>query len=311
MKRIFIIGHRQPDLDAIVAPIAYAELLKVLGQKNAIPVRCDQVNNETRYIFEKFSISIPKLIKKKDLKKSDQVILIDHNEESQRLEGLNPDQIIGIIDHRKANLNLNKPIKIDIRPWGSSSTIVYEYFKQNNLQPEPKTAKLMLAAILSDTLGLKSPTTTDFDRKTAKELAKQTGIDVRKLTLEQFKAKSDISNLTPKQVVTVDYKIFNFGGERTLINQIETVEQKKVLKMIVQLIKAMGEVKIKQKLDHIYCVITDILKANSQLIYLNEEDRKIVESAFGGRGENNVLDIGPRLSRKKQIAPEIEKVLTS
>ncbi len=309
--KTYIIGHRQPDLDAIVAPIAYADLLTALGQKNVIPVRCDPVNNETQYVFNKFSVPLPDLISQKDINKEDKVILIDHNEESQRLEGLDADQIIEIIDHRRVHLDLNKPIKIDIRPWGSSSTIVYEYFQQNNLQPKSKTAKLMLAAILSDTLGLKSPTTAEPDRKTVQKLAKQTGLDVKKLTFEQFKAKSNLGHLTPKQIVTVDYKVSDFGGKHTLINQIETVEQDKVLKMIVQLIKAMRVVKSEQKLDHIYCVVTDILKGKSVLIYIDDQDKKIAEQAFSGRGEKNLLDIGPRLSRKKQITPEIKKVLIS
>jgi len=309
--KTYLIGHRKPDLDSVVATLAYGELLEALGEKNLVPGRIDPLNEESKYVFKKFASSPPRPISLKEIKDSDQIILVDHNEKNHRLEGLNQDQIIAILDHHyRISLDLNQPIKIDIRPWGATNSIIYDLFSKNNLQPKPKTAKLMLAAIISDTLGLKSPTTTKADRQAVNQLGKITGLGIKKLTFEIFKAKSAIDKLTPKQIVTNDYKIFPFGGKRTLINQIETVEQESVLKMKVQLIKAMAVVKREQKIDYMYNVITDILKENSQLIYLDEKDKKVAESAFGGRGEDNVLDIGPRLSRKKQIAPEIEKVLS-
>lgn len=308
--KTYLIGHQKPDLDSVVAPLAYGELLEALGEKNLVPGRIGSLNEESKYVFEKFATSPPDLISLKEIKDNDQIILVDHNEKHQRLEGLNEDQIITILDHHRTSLDLRKPIRIDIRPWGATNSIIFDLFLENNLQPETKTAKLMLAAIISDTLGLKSPTTTKADREAVIKLGKITDLDIKKLTFEIFKAKSAIGKLTPKQIVTNDYKIFPFGGKRTLINQIETVEQESVLKMKVQLIKAMATVKSEQKIDHIYNVVTDILKENSQLIYLDDKDKEIAESAFGGRGKDNVLDIGPRLSRKKQIAPEIEKVLS-
>ncbi|MFC1790005.1 manganese-dependent inorganic pyrophosphatase [Patescibacteria group bacterium] len=307
--KIFVIGHRQPDLDSISAALLYTELLKKLGVKNVIASYQDKLNSETTHILKKFKISSPKLIKKTTLRKDDQIILVDHNEESQRLPEVNPDRIIQIIDHHKAAFCFNLPIKIDIRPWGSTSTIIFDYFEKNKLKLSLKQSQLMLSAILSDTVGFNSPTTTNLDRQTAKKLATRTKTDLKELTLEIFKAKSKINHLTPKQIVLKDYKIFDFNGKKTLINQIETVEENEILKQKSQLIKAMTRIKAQEKLDYIFCIVSNILKIASQLIYTNKEEEEIAQRAFGEKGSEGLIDIGTRISRKKEIAPLLEKVI--
>ena len=124
-----------------------------------------------------------------------------------------------------------------------------------------------------------------------------------------FKAKSNVSSLTDRQIVTNDYKIFDFAGKKVLIDQLETVEQAKILQdKKSSLLKAMAEVKTAQKVDLLFVAISDILRINTKLLILGEEE--IAKKAFGGRVENNVLDIGPKLSRKKEIAPAIEKTIS-
>jgi manganese-dependent inorganic pyrophosphatase len=170
----------------------------------------------------------------------------------------------------------------------------------------------MLAAILSDTVGFKSATTTMKDEQFGKELAEIAEIsDVDAFTLEIFKAKSDVSKLSDEQIVTNDYKIFDFGDKKVLIDQLETVEQNVILSHKKEgLLKAMEKVKSAQKVDYIFVAITDILKVNTKLLILNEESGAVATKAFGGTIENNTLDIGPKMSRKKEIAPAIEKALS-
>ncbi len=315
--KTYLISHQKPDLDSIVATLAFAEYLSTPKGKDpafgkVTLVRCDPINNETDYILKKVKAAPPALINKTKIKPKDQIILLDHNEESQRMKGLKADQIIAIIDHHMVKITLPKPIRIDIRPWGSTSTIIYDYFEKISTLPTAKTAKLILCAILSDTVGLKSPTTTNQDKRTLQKIAHKLGISqkqIQKLTLEIFKAKSNISNLTPLQIIKNDSKIFDFA-QKTFIGQTETVEQEKVLKLKPKLLKAMEEVKRQEKVDLICLTVSDILKENTKLIYLSEKEKKVLEKAFGGRGEANVLDIGKRLSRKKQIAPPIEKTLS-
>jgi len=306
---IYILGHKKPDLDSIASAIAYAELKKASKTKGEfIAARVDEINPETRCILKKFKVKPPKLVKLSDIKSKDLAILVDHNEKSQRLNGLNPEQIIEIVDHHKVNLNLGKPIKILICPWGSTATILYFRGKQKGFKWPPKVAVLLLCAILSDTVGFKSVTTTDFDKKAAEELQKLTKIqNLDSLVFEIIKAKSNISGLTPKQVVTNDYKIYNFSGKRVFINQLETVEQEEILKEKEKYLIALEKIKQEMGLTLAFFAITDILKENTKMLYLTSKAKKILEKAFGKQGRENVIDIGDRLSRKKQMAPEIEK----
>ncbi len=306
----FIIGHKKPDLDAVVATIATAEFRKQRGDRgNPIAVIADPINPETEFVFGKFGITTPKLITATDIGPEDKIVLVDHNEVDQRLNNLPQDQIIGIVDHHKFNINFNHAIKITAMPLGSCTTIVYAKFRQYQLNIDPALAKLMLCAVLSDTVGLKSGTTTDKDRYAAADLAKAAGItDVNALTLEIFKAKSNISSLTPEQIVKNDYKIFEFT-KKTFIGQIETVEQEVVLGRKDELINALQTVKTAEGVALIFLAVSDILKINTKLILPGVDEIAIAEKAFGGKAVSNVLDIGAKLSRKKDFAPPIENAL--
>lgn len=305
--KTYIIGHLKPDTDAVVSAMAFAKIFD-----GAEAVIADPINPETEFLFSKFGVESPRQITASDIKADDQVILVDHNEADQRLTDLNPDQIVGIVDHHKANINFNNPIELTFIPWGSTSTIVYYLMKQANFTPDKTTASLMLAAILSDTVGYKSATTTPKDKELGAELTKIAGItDTDAFTLEIFKAKSDVSKLSDEQIVTNDYKIFDFGGKKVLIDQLETVEQDAILSgKKAGLLEAMKTVKKSQGVDMIFVAITDILKVNTKLLVLDEGSSAVASKAFGGNVSDNTIDIGPKMSRKKEIAPAIEKALS-
>ncbi|OGJ38320.1 MAG: hypothetical protein A2383_03625 [Candidatus Pacebacteria bacterium RIFOXYB1_FULL_39_46] len=311
--KTYIIGHTKPDTDSVVAAMATAHLFQkdeTFLRPNALAVIADPLNPETKFLFEKFELEIPPQITADQIKPEDQVVLVDHNENYQRLGGLNPEQIVEIIDHHKPQLNLGQPIFLNFKVWGSTSTIIYYFMKQQGIMPEAKLAGLMLAAILSDTVGYKSPTTTDKDRKFGAELANLAGIkDVEAFTLEIFKAKSDISSLTDEQIVRNDFKIFEFN-KKTFIDQLETVEQDSILNNKKDsLLKAMQKTKEAEGVELLFVAITDILKVNTILLILGEEEARVAEKAFGGQVKDHTLDIGSKLSRKKEIAPAIEKAL--
>lgn len=316
MKTTYIIGHTKPDTDAVVAAMALEYLYKnwlEFGYENPVATITEELNPETTYLFEKFGVTTPKIISSADLNENTQVVLADHNEASQRMAGLDGEhesQIVEIIDHHKANINLNTPIYLNFKPWGSTSSIVYYFMKKYGVKPDPTLAALMLAAILSDTVGYKSATCTPHDEKFGGELAELAGIsDVEAFTLEIFKAKSDISSLTDEQIVKNDYKVFEFG-QKTMIDQLETVEQELVLtEKKASLLKAMQAVKDELGVELLFVAITDILQVNTKLLILSEAEQAVAEKAFGGTTQDNVLDIGPKMSRKKEIAPAIENAL--
>lgn len=306
----FVIGHKKPDLDAVVSALAVAEFRKQRGDTNPIAVIADPINPETEFVFKKFSFEVPKLITASEIKPEDKIVLVDHNEVDQRLDNLPQDQIVAIVDHHKFNINLNHPIKITAMPLGSCTTIVYAKFRQYKLTISPELAKLMLCAVLSDTVGLKSGTTTTKDRYAVTDLATAAGItNVEELTLEIFKAKSNISTLSPEQIIKNDYKVFEFA-KKTFIGQIETVQQDEVITTRkAELLIALDKVKKSENVELIFLAISDILKVNTKLLLLGEVETLIAQKAFGGQSANSILDIGPKLSRKKDIAPPIENAL--
>lgn len=311
MKTI-IIGHKSPDLDAIASAVQYAEFLEKSGKyKNmdVVPARAGEPNAETKYIFERFGITLPENLDNIEVTDEDNFILVDHNEETQRHEKVNSSKITELVDHHKINVNFSSPLRVDVRPVGSTSTIIYELFESAGIEASKGILGLMLSGILSDTVGLKSSTTTGLDSDVAHKIAEKLGEDLDKLTFEIFRAKSDLTGLSALEIATKDFKVFDFGGTPVFINQVETVEPEKVLEMKEGLVTALNEAKSKEGASQGYLVITDILKINSQVIYTNDTEKEIVEKAFTTKGEDYVADIGPKMSRKKDIAPAIEKVL--
>ena len=310
--RIFIIGHKSPDLDAVSSAVEYAQFLEkaqIYKSAQIIPVAAEQVNKEAETILAQFNVKIPKVIGDYKIADEDRFILVDHNEESQRAQQVDNEKVLEIVDHHKINISFTSPLKIDVRPVGSTSTIIYELFEAKSIKPSKEIASLILAAILSDTQGLKSSTTTGIDSTIAHALSHELGLDLDKLTFEIFKAKSNITGLTAREIVKRDYKVFNFGGTKVLIGQVETVEPGEVLKQKEGLVKALEKIKVSEGVQQAYLVLTDILNINSQIVYATDAEREVIEKAFTTKGTNNIADCGPVMSRKKDIAPAIEKTL--
>jgi len=313
---IYIIGHIKPDLDSAVSAVALKYLFDKMAcfeRPDAQPVLAGPANYETKVIFKKFKTPLPKILTSTGIKTSDRFILVDHNEASQRLAGIQAEQITDIFDHHSAKISLPKAIFINIKPWGSTCTLINYLMETAKVKPSKKLAGLMISAILSDTQGFKSSTTTAKDQAAVKQLNKIAQVEkIRQLTLEIFKAKSSLRGLTTEEILTKDYKLFDFGGKKVFINQIETVEQEKIIKNSVQLIKELKKVKKGMGVDLAVCLVSDVLKVNSKILFSVEKE-KIVVKAFpeARKVKNGVRDIGPLLSRKKEIAPAIEKAILS
>lgn len=311
---IYLIGHLKPDLDSAAATISLKYLFDHVSsyeRKNTVPVLADEANFETKTIFQKFGVSLPKVLTTDQIKETDQFVLVDHNEASQRLAGIQDNQITDIFDHHKVNLNLTNPIFITIKPWGSTNTLLYWLMEINELDPDKNLASLMLSAILSDTVGLKGPTTTQEDRETIKKLnliAQIKNIDA--LTLEIFKAKSNLSGLNPKQILTKDYKLYEHQGQKIILSQIETVEQEELISQAGDLIKTLQSLKKEMGLSRGALTISDVLKFNSKAI-VAPEDEAILLKAFpqAKKIKAGVYDIGAVMSRKKEIWPAVERAL--
>jgi len=308
---IYVIGHKNPDLDSIASAIALAEIKNRLEKERHIAVMTGEPTAEVSYVLKKFGTNLPPTISAKQISDRDRAILVDHNEEAHRLDNFDPSKIVGIVDHHyRISIGLNQPVDVLIRPWGACATIIFELAQQENVSLSTKTAKLLLAAILSDTLGLKSPTATAHDKKAVGKLKKLAKItDTNALTMEILKAKAGTGTLTPKQLVLNDHKVYNFSGRTVLIGQVETLDQEKIINQKGKILNAMVETKSEMKLDAVFLAVTNPISKNTKLLYPSKDEEDIINAAFEVEGIGGVADIGPRVSRKKEMVPEIEKAI--
>jgi manganese-dependent inorganic pyrophosphatase len=306
---IYVIGHLNPDLDSVASSIVYSKFLRQLKRYKTtriIPVAASPINHETEEVFSKIRTKPPKLFDDVPFEEGDRVILVDHNEDSQRHQKIKPEHILEIIDHHRANMDFPMPIRIDIEPCGSTASFIGRLYETYRLTPNKRSMLLMLTAILSDTQGLKSSTTTLLDTKQAHKMAKTLGLNLAGITEDLFKAKENIEGLTPLQVIKRDPKTFKFGGKKIFIGQIETLHPKEILEQNEKLVEALEKHKKNQEFDQAYVMVTDLGKEKSWLMYPSGKEREIVEGAFKTSGDRHVADIGPRMSRKRDVVPLLQ-----
>ena len=304
-NKVLIFGHKNPDTDTICSAMVKEILNKKNGCEKSKAVRLGNVNKETQYVLNYLGLEAPELIEK--VEEGQEVLLVDHNEFNQSVEGIEKAKILGVTDHHRiANFETSEPLYYTAKPSGCTSTILFEEFKQLGHEIEKTEAILMASAIISDTLLLKSPTTTEHDIKALEELEKIVGIDIKEYGLEMLKAGTDLDDFTAKELVNLDAKSLEKNGVKFVIAQVNTVSIDDVLKRQEELENAIKE-EIKEKGLNIFVLaITDILNSNSEIIALGDKV-EVVEKAFDKKLENNKAFLEGVVSRKKQLLPNIDK----
>lgn len=234
------------------------------------------------------------------------VILVDHNEFSQSVDGIQDANILEVVDHHKfANFQTNEATKIRTEAVGCSSTIVYFLYKEENIVPDEKMALLMLSAILSDTLLFKSPTCTSRDVETAKELAKLAGVeDINKYGMEMLMAGTSFAKATMKEIVNQDKKVFAINDSEIAVAQVNTVSIDELAKREKEIEKEIEHEIGKYGYSLFLFVITDIINSNS-LVFVYGKETELIESAFNKNIVDNQILLENVVSRKKQIIPYI------
>jgi len=236
-----------------------------------------------------------------------EVILVDHNERSQSVDGIESAKILEIVDHHKfGNFETNEPLMIRAETVGCSSTIIYGLYRERGLTPEKNVAGLMLSAILSDTLLFKSPTCTDRDIEVAKELAEIVGINVEEYGMEMLIAGTSLDDKTATEIITMDMKPFSMGNFQTAIAQVNTVDLDGILGRREELEKAMNDYVAKEELDLFLLVMTDIVHNGSKILAIGE-GTELVENGFGVELEDRLAWLPGVVSRKKQVVPSLLK----
>lgn len=304
-NKVLIFGHKNPDTDTICSAMVKEILNKKRGCEKSKAVRLGNVNKETQYALNYLGMEAPELIEK--IEEGQEVILVDHNEFNQSVEGIEKAKILEVVDHHRiSNFETSEPLYYTARPFGCTSTILFEEFKASGIKIEKTEAILMASAIISDTLLLKSPTTTDHDRKALEELGKIAGINIEEYGLEMLKAGTDLDDFSAEELINLDAKNLDKDGTKFVIAQVNTVSIEDVLKRQNELEEAMKNAIAEKGLSLFVLAITDILNSNSEIIALGTKT-DAVEKAFDKKLENNRAFLEGVVSRKKQLLPVIDK----
>ena len=302
INQALIFGHKNPDTDTICSSMVH-EILDRKNGYNTKAVRLGKINKETEYVLNYLKIDAPELIE--EVEEGQPVILVDHNEFNQSVKGIEKAKILGVTDHHRiANFETAEPLYYNARPYGCTSTILFEDFKKYDQPIEKTEAILMLSAIISDTLLLKSPTTTDYDRKAVEELGKIADIDVQTYGLEMLKAGTALDDFSAEELINLDAKELEKDGTKFVIAQVNTVSIEDALKREEELKQAINKQIEEKGLKLFVLAITDILNSNSEIIALGEK-ANIIKPSFGKELEQDKAFLEGVVSRKKQLLPNI------
>ncbi len=235
------------------------------------------------------------------------IVLVDHNEISQSVSGLEQAEIIGIIDHhRLADVQTGNPIFVRNEPIGSTTSIVATMYQERGLLPSPGLAGLMAAAIISDTVMFKSPTCTPHDKILAERLARHAGIDLKEIGRAMFSSGAS-PDKPADELVKADLKEFHLGAHTLAVSQITTMEADRFLSRQQELVSALEDYRKQQHYDIMLMMITNVLREGTDLLFAGDEE--IIRNAFGVEDLRDHHVFLPHvLSRKKQIIPSLSQI---
>ncbi|MDF2533222.1 MAG: inorganic diphosphatase [Clostridia bacterium] len=236
-----------------------------------------------------------------------QVILVDHNERSQAVEGLEEAEILEIIDHHRiGDIETGGPVYFRNQPLGCTATILYNIYKENMVEIPRHIAGLLCAAILSDTLMFKSPTCTPLDRAAAEELAKTAVIDMQEFAKDMFRAGSDLANKQEKEIFYQDFKQFKVGNLSLGVGQINSMDRSELDEIKDRMLIYMRKVNKEKKLDLVLFMLTDIAHESTELLFVGSHT-ELVARAFDGITHESSIELPGVVSRKKQVIPPLVK----
>jgi inorganic pyrophosphatase/exopolyphosphatase len=306
-------GHVVADLDSIAGAIGAAELY------GGIPARASDCNAETKFALKYWKCDPPDRVEDLlDSQPETKVCLVDFQQISQLHDAIPMGNIVAVIDHhalQSGTIVTERPIFVDIRPWGSVSTIIaHSYALQGTFLPR-KTAGMLLSAILSDTLNLRSPTTTEWDKRMVTMLVQYVGLeDVNMFAAAQFRAKSrELTLMSPYALVNGDMKTFKFKnnkGEYCIgYSVVETTDAEASLDRAEEIIAEMQFVRAERELTAMLLAIVDIVNLRSELLVCGPVEASLAIDAYGGDLRENVLELPGMVSRKMDFVPPITRVV--
>lgn len=247
-----------------------------------------------------------------------QVIMVDHNELGQALDGMENAEILEIIDHhRLGTIQTLGPVYFRNQPLGCTSTIVYLMYQENKVEIDPQTAGLMMSAIISDTLLFRSPTCTKTDEMAARALAEIAGVDIEKYAMEMFSAASDLKQKTDREIFYQDFKTFTAGDIHFGVSQVSSLNEEELLSIKPRLFHFAKEALGEENLDMAFVMLTNILKQDTLLLAVGHRADSLIQNAFLLEPKKESFDFSGEeiegftavlenvVSRKKQLIPPL------
>lgn len=307
MRKLLVFGHQNPDTDAIASAIAFAHFLRAQGQE-AEAVALGPVNDETAYALAQFGFEAPRVVDRVG-PETDRVALVDHNEPQQSVADIQAVQVDYVVDHHRiAGFETSQPLYYRAEPIGSTASILYKLYREHDLDLPQNLAGLMLSAVISDTLLLKSPTCTPKDRDIAQALADIAGVDLESYSLDMLKAGTQIAKRSDADLLHADAKDFTMGAAKVRIGQVNAVGFEEVLARKASLVQAMEGAVLADGLDLFLLVITDIIESNSLGLVAGSQAEAVAQ-AFVQPITHQEVPLPNVVSRKKQIVPPLTAVL--
>ena len=238
------------------------------------------------------------------------VILVDHNEKNQAVDGIEEADVLEIIDHhRLSSIETMGPVYFRNQPVGCTATIIYQMYQEECVEVDKQTAALLCSAIISDTLMFRSPTCTPLDEKTARVLADIAEIDIEELALEMFNAGSNLKGKTPAEILFLDFKQFTVGEIVMGVGQVNSMSQEELDEIKETVLPHMDKLREEHKLDMIFFMLTNILTESSELICCGMDARTKIITAFDLPDDTQKLMLKGVVSRKKQLVPTLVSAL--
>ena len=277
-KTTYVIGHTCPDSDTVCSAIAYANLKKQLNYKCEARIS-GKMNKETDFILKYFDVDAPPVIN--DVS-GENIILVDHNLESQAVAGIENACVMEIIDHHNlfGDIKATKSVFYMTMPVGSTSTIIWLCYKQNNVKIDRKMAGIMFGAILSDTDNLRSSNTTNLDVEAAENLQKVASIaDRNKFFLEMEREFTSYDGMTAREIIFTDFKEFCAGGKRCGWSTVATLNKSELGKIKGRLAEFMRENRQEQEL--FFIKIHEIADYSAEMLAYGEGATEILSTALG------------------------------
>lgn len=303
---IKVFGHKAPDTDTTGSAIIWSWYLNQIKGTPATPVLLGEPNTEAAFVLDRWKFDKPEIIA--DVADDEPCVIVDTNNPAELPTNINNADVQAIIDHHKlvGGLETKGPIDITIRPLACTATIMYELMGKDVAQMPTDIKGAVLSCILSDTLGFRSPTTTQTDEALAHGLAKELDLDLTAYADEMFAAKSDVSAFSDAELLRMDSKEYAVGDTKFRVSVLETTAPAIVLDRKASLMETMTTVAAEDGVDQVLLFVVDILNEEATMLIPNDLTKGVAEKSFDATVSGDSVVLPGVMSRKKQIIPNLK-----